>query len=137
MNPLSYSFGIICALALLFTIIVQLRKGRLRERHAIWWLVAGVVALVFGVFPNLLDSISALVGVKLSSNLVFFAGIGILFFVVLQHSAELTKLEEKSRRLAEETSIQELQIKKLQTELGKIRRGNPKLATSSREDQPD
>ena len=126
MNPVSYSFGIICALALLITIIVQLRRGKLRERHAIWWLIAGVVALFFGIFPNVLDLISSFVGVKLSSNLVFFAGIGILFFVGLQQSAELTKLEEKTRRLAEITAIQSLQISNLKTDISSLKDENPK-----------
>lgn len=126
MNPVSYSFGIICALALLITIVMQLRRGKLRERHAIWWLIAGVVALFFGIFPNVLDLISSFVGVKLSSNLVFFAGIGILFFVGLQQSAELTKLEEKTRRLAEITAIQSLQISNLETEISSLKDENPK-----------
>lgn len=125
MNPVSYSFGIICALALLITIIVQLRRGKLRERHAIWWLIAGVVALFFGIFPNVLDLISSFVGVKLSSNLVFFAGIGILFFVGLQQSAELTKLEEKTRRLAEITAIQSLQISNLESKVSSLKDENP------------
>ena len=44
-------------------------------------------------------------------NLVFFVSIAILFFVCLQHSSELTRLESKTRTLAERVAILELATK--------------------------
>lgn len=106
---MSYIFGIAAALIILVMVIALLRKNSLRERHAIWWLVAGLLALVAGIFPQTLDWLASLVGVAIPLNLVFFASIAILFFVNLQHSSELTKLEEKTRKLAERLAILEIQ----------------------------
>lgn len=115
MTTASYIFGIFSALLILVVIIEMLRRGSLRERHAIWWLLAGILALVVGIFPATLDWVASAVGIKLSSNLVFFVGIGLLFLVGLQHSAELTRLEEKTRILAERVAIQELEIQQLKS----------------------
>ena len=41
----------------------MLRRGRMRERHAIWWLIAGTLALIIGVFPQILNWLSELLGV--------------------------------------------------------------------------
>jgi len=104
----SYLFGVVSALLTLVVVIEMLRRRRLRERHAAWWFLAGVLALIAGVFPTTLEWAANLVGVTVPVNLVFFVSIAILFFVCLQHSSELTQLESKTRILAEHVALLEL-----------------------------
>lgn len=110
MNVASYIFGIITALAILGLVLELLRRGRLKERHALWWVIAGVLALVAAVFPTTLDWFAGLVGVEVPLNLVLFTGIAILFIVSLQQSAEINRLEEKTRVLAEEITLLKLSV---------------------------
>ncbi len=110
MTMTSYIFGIISALLILVVVIELLRRHQLRERHAIWWLIAGLLALVAGLFPATLEWVARLVGIEVPTNLVFFVSIAILFLVCLQNSAELTKLESKTRSLAEKIAILELRF---------------------------
>jgi hypothetical protein len=110
----SYIFGIVVALLLLIVVIEMLRRGRLRERHAIWWLVAGVLALVVGAFPQTLTWASDLIGIEIPLNLVFFVSIAILFLVSLQHSAEVTELEAKTRSLAEEVALMRMRMQQME-----------------------
>jgi hypothetical protein len=114
MNLASYIFGVASAVLVLALVVELLRRGRLRERHAIWWLLAGVLALVAGVFPTTLDWAAGLLGIVVPINLVFFVSIGILFLVCLQHSAELTTLEARMRTLAERSALLELRIRELE-----------------------
>jgi hypothetical protein len=113
MSVTSYIFGIVSALLILIVVIELLRRGQLRERHAIWWLVAGALALVAGVFPQTLEWAARFIGVELPVNLVFFVSIAILFLVALQASSELTRLESKTRTLAERVAILELDLRRL------------------------
>jgi len=108
MSTASYVLGIVSALLVLFAVIELLRRRRLRERHAIWWIVAGLLALVVGIFPQIVDAVASALGVALPSNLVFFVSIALLFLVSLQHSSELTTLEDKVRTLAERVAIIEM-----------------------------
>jgi hypothetical protein len=94
----------------LVVVVELLRRGSLRERHAVWWLVAGIFALIAGVFPATLEWAAQLLGIGLPVNLVFFVSIALLFLVCLQHSAELTKLESKTRSLAEKIALMELRL---------------------------
>ncbi len=114
----SYAFGILTALITLGVVIEMLRRRRLRERHAMWWLLAGTLALIIGVFPVTLEWAANIFGVGVPTNLVFFVSIAILFLVCLQHSSELTVLEDKARRLAEVVALQELRIARLEAALG-------------------
>jgi hypothetical protein len=118
----SYIFGIVAAALALGVVIELLRRRRLRERHAIWWMVAGVFALIAGIFPTTLHWAASLIGVEVPLNLVFFISIAVLFLVCLQHSAELTKLEARARILAEELSLQDLRIRELENTLAQLGR---------------
>jgi len=111
LNPVSYVFGIVSALLVLIVVVEMLRRGRLRERHAAWWLITGVVALIAGIFPGTLAWAAGLVGVEVPLNLVFFVSITILFLVCLQHSSELTQLEAKTRALAERVALLDLALR--------------------------
>jgi len=115
MTLTTYIFGIVSALLVLAVVVELLRRRHLRERHAIWWFIAGLLALVAGVFPDTLVWASNLIGVEVPLNLVFFVSIAILFFVCLQHSSELTKLESKTRTLAERVALLELSLKEKET----------------------
>lgn len=114
MNPVTYAFGIVVALLVLIAIVELMRRTTLRERHAVWWLVGGVLALVVAVFPQTLVWTARLVGVSVPTNLVFFISIGLLFLVSLQYAAELTRIEDRMRTLAERVAFQELRLERLE-----------------------
>jgi len=114
MTVTTYIFGVLSALLTLGVVIEMLRRRRLRERHAVWWLIAGTMALVIGVFPSTLEWAADLIGVEVPLNLVFFVSVAVLFLVCIQHSAELTGLESKTRILAENAALQSLRIEALE-----------------------
>lgn len=119
MTPVSQAIGIFAAALTLIVVIEMVRRGRLKERHALWWLIAGTMALIIGIFPSLLDGIADLVGIEVPINLVFFVSIAVLFLVCIQNSSELTSLEEKSRILAEEVALLRNQINEQMDKPGK------------------
>lgn len=129
MTVASYVLGVVSALLVLAIVIEMLRRRRLRERHALWWLIAGILALVAGVFPSTLEWAARLVGVQVPTNLIFFVSIAILFLVCLQHAAELTTMEAKTRTLAEQSALQELRIRELERQLN----GHDRLAPDDKE----
>ncbi|WP_223694599.1 DUF2304 domain-containing protein [Leifsonia poae] len=114
MSVASYVFGIVAAMLVLFIVIEMLRRRRLRERHAAWWLFAGLMALIIGIFPQTLRWAADLVGIEVPTNLAFFVSLAILFLVCLQHSAELTDLEAHNRALAEKIALYDLRLRQLE-----------------------
>jgi hypothetical protein len=109
-----YLLGIAAALLILIVVIELLRRGKLRERHTIWWLIAGVLSLIVAVFPSILDGLSSLLGIDIPVNLVFFVGIVVLFLVCIQQSTELTRTEERTRTLAERVALLDDRIRSLE-----------------------
>lgn len=116
----AYIFGAATAALMLVFIIEMLRRRRLRERHALWWLLLGVLNLIAALFPAVLEATSRLLGIEVPTNLVFFVGIIVLVLVSVQQSSELTKLEEQSRLLAEEHSLLKNRVELLEHRNGDL-----------------
>lgn len=110
----TYILGIVASLLSLVVVVEMLRRRHLRERHAIWWFFAGMLALVIGVFPAVLVWLAGLLGIAVPTNLMFFGSIAVLFFVCLQLSSEVTRLESSTRTLAEIVALQDLRIRQLE-----------------------
>lgn len=118
MTTATYIFGIASAVLVLVVVFELLRRRRVRERHALWWILAGCLALVVAVFPQLLTNTAELIGIRVPTNLSFFVSVVILFLVSVQHSAELTVLEDKTRTLAEHVALQDQRIGLLEASSG-------------------
>lgn len=119
--------GAVLAGVLLVLVLWMLLTRRLREKYAFLYLVLGLVLLVLGVFPGLLDRATALLGVQLPVNLLFAAAIIVLLGIALHQSLELSLSEDEARRLAEEVAI-------LGARLDAIEAPSPDGAKSSTED---
>lgn len=97
-------------------VIDRLRKGKMRERHTLWWLLAGIVGLVITIFPAALDTTARFLGVADPVNLAFFGAIIVLFLVSMQQSTELTRSEERIRTLSERVALLDARLRKQEAE---------------------
>lgn len=97
--------GVAAAAFLLAFVLELLRRGILRERFAALWLVVGGLVLLVAVFPGILRSAADALGFELPSNLLFFAAIVFLLLVCVQLSYEVSRLEARTRRLAEDLAL--------------------------------
>ena len=82
-----------------------LRQRGLRSKCALLWLPVGLVLGVLAVFPDLLAIASDRVGVYDPPNLFLVVACAFLFLVVVQFSWELSRMEERTRVLAEEIAL--------------------------------
>jgi hypothetical protein len=101
------------ALAIVGLVTEMLRRKKLREKYAIWWLVVGIATLILAAFPQLLVYITQVVGVQLPSNLLFILSILMLLGVCLHLSWEISVVEEETRSLAEEVAILRIQVERI------------------------
>jgi hypothetical protein len=86
-------------------VFLLLRRGVLREKYAVLWLLVSGVALVLALSPGLLRWLSTILGVQTPSNLLFFVTVVLLVLVSVQLSYELSRHEMRIRRLAEEVAL--------------------------------
>lgn len=110
----TYLVALVGSVLVLLGIIELLRRRQLGEKYAVLWLVVGVLLLVFTAFPGLTTSVARGLGVAVPTNLMFFVGILFLVGVVLHLSWEVSRLENETRKLAEDQAILRLEVEQLQ-----------------------
>jgi hypothetical protein len=106
----NYVLGLIGSLITLTLLFELMRRRRLREKYAVFWVVVALVTLVIAVFPDTLTSAADLVGVQVPANLLFFGASMLLLGVSIHQSYELGRLEERTRTLAEEVGLLRLEV---------------------------
>lgn len=97
--------GVVLGLVMLAVVMALLLTRRLREKYAALWIIIALGMLILGIFPELLLSLTAAVGVVLPANLLFAMAILLLLGVALHLSWELSQAEDEIRRAAEELAI--------------------------------
>ena len=97
--------GTVGSVVTLVVLFEMMRRYRLREKYAVFWVVVALFTLVVAIFPGTLRWASDLVGVQVPSNLLFFMASMVLLVISIQHSHELGRLEERTRTLAEEVAL--------------------------------
>lgn len=110
---MSVASSLVIAIVMVLVVLQMLRRGKLREKYTVLWLVVGGLTIVLGAFPQLLDWAASLAGIRVPSNLLFALAILLLVGVSLHVSRELTILEDETRILAEEVAILRATIESL------------------------
>ncbi len=98
-------FIAVVTLVALFFILRLVRRRQLSGKYALLWTVVAVVLGVLAVWPGLLTNVSEFVGVHYPPALFLLVTTGFLFLVVIHFSYELSRLEERTRTLAEEIAL--------------------------------
>lgn len=98
-------FVLVVAFLVVFLVLRLLRSRALREKYAALWVIVGVAVVVLVAFPGLLGIAASLMGFAVPSNLLFLLAIVLLLGVSLHLSLEISRLEDETRVLAEESAI--------------------------------
>lgn len=114
--------GIALALVLVSIVVYMLLTRKLREKYAFFWIVIGLVVLVLGIFPQLLEGLTLALGVQVPSNLLFSLAIVLLLGVSLHLSWEISQAEDEIRRVAEETALLNTEVERLSARLDLLER---------------
>ena len=109
MNP-EVVLGLLGGTVTLGVLFELLRRRRLREKYALFWVVVALLTILVAAFPALLHTAAEALGVQVPSNLLFFVASMVLMVVSIQHSNELGRLEERTRTLAEEVALLHLRM---------------------------
>ncbi|MFD9949397.1 DUF2304 domain-containing protein [Nonomuraea sp. NPDC059023] len=100
-----YMLGLVGAVVTVSIVFEMLRRRKLREKYATFWVLLAGVIVVIALFPDVLAGAAAMLGVQVPANLLFFLGSLVLLGVNVQLSSELGRLEERTRTLAEEVAL--------------------------------
>jgi hypothetical protein len=91
--------------AILVLVIELVRRGRLKERYSLLWLLASIVMLVFAFSRGLLETASHLLGILYPPSFLFLIAFFFLLLITLHFSTVISRLSEQNKRLAQEIAL--------------------------------
>ena len=98
-------FVVTVAVANVVLMLVLVRRRQLKEKYALLWLTVGVGGVVVGAGRGLVDRLARAVGVEYGASIAFLGAILFLLLVCIHLSWEVSRLEERTRVLAEELAL--------------------------------
>lgn len=111
---------VLVGLLLIIGILRFLVKKRLNESNAILWLCIGIIIILAGLFPKVVEKLSHLFLITYPPAFVFTVAIIILLLIVLKNTIIISELSAKVQETAMEVSILTYEILKKQKELEQL-----------------
>ena len=108
-----FVFAIVVGLTVAVVVFSLLRTQRIREKYAATWIVLAAAAILVSIFPQVVGAVGRAVGVHTPINMVFVLAVVVLFVVLMQLSAEVSRAEETTRTLAERVALLQLEVTEL------------------------
>jgi len=111
MNIYSQIFVVLIVIIFNLYIIWILRKEMLDYQYALTWMAAGLVMLLFSLFPNLLADLATFLGIGVPLNLTFFLGILFAFLLIFRVIISYSKMKKKLYQVVQQLAILENEVK--------------------------
>ena len=105
MSVAAHVLVIVLAAAVIAFIVVLVRSRRLRAKYSVLWFSIGLALAVLAIFPDLLTELSDALNIDYPPATFMLAALGFLLVIVLHLSWELSRLEDRTRVLAEEHAL--------------------------------
>jgi len=98
---------LVVIVALMVFFISMLRKQKLELKYCLVWIFALLGLAVFCAFPQLLDSISGLLGIGVPVNTLFLICILFLTCICISLTIVVSRLSQRLRKLTQNIAIAE------------------------------
>lgn len=104
-------------LILIGIVIKLVMEKRMSESQSVLWLLTGVVAIILGIFPNLLGQIASFLGIWYApSVLLLFVCVGLLL-ITFFHATVISKNTDEIRELAIQIALLKEENRELKEKL--------------------
>ncbi len=110
MSLISRIVSIGISIMLVLSIFYLVRRGKLKEKYAIVWVLIGATILFFAVFNKALFLLTALLGIKTPINTMFFLGIFFILIINLHYSLIISKLEKQNKKIVQNLALIEAKL---------------------------
>ena len=96
--------GLVSLTSLAF-VLRMVRRRQLRAKYSLLWVCVAVGMLFIAIAPGVLDRLATAMGIDYPPAVYLLVAVAFLLVVIVHFSWELSRLEEKTRTLAEEIAL--------------------------------
>jgi hypothetical protein len=103
-------FGFICAALALTAMFELIRRQHIKEKYTVLWMLTAIAIVAVAIYPRVIDLIADATGIRSGPNVLLLVGGLVIIVVCVQLSIEVSRLEDRSRALAEEIGLLRLEL---------------------------
>ena len=105
MNSLTKIWIIALSVGIIIYLLEKIRKQKYIVKFSIPWFFTFITIIILAIFPNLIDKIAFILGIKEPMNAIFFIAIGILVNNIIKLSFSMSESKKQSIRMAQEIAL--------------------------------
>jgi hypothetical protein len=102
---MTWIFGLIAVALLVFLVLLNIRKGRLKEKYAVLWLIVSVLSIFAIAIPQFIPFLAKNLGFTLPANFLFVVTVGTALFLTFLLSTDISKKQKQLEDLAAEIAL--------------------------------
>ena len=105
---------VIVAIAVVMAVLAVtrlVRKKKIEMKYALVWYLLALVVLIIDLFPGLLESMTAFMGVGLAVNMLFFLGFCFSLVILFILTLWVSRLAERGKQLTQEIALLEKEVR--------------------------
>ena len=119
--------AIIGSVALFAFVIDFIRRGLLKEKYSVLWIISALVIMALSVKKGLLDAIAAFLGIAYPPSLLFLVAFIFILLINLHFSVVISILHEKNKALVQDLTLLRNSLKEAGIDLsGKAKEREPR-----------
>lgn len=103
---------IVVALLVVFIIVRNVNRKKLRIQYSFPWLLIAAALLAVSFFPGLVNWLCGVMGIETPSNLIYLFGIFALLLIVFYQTLLLSRQADRITRLTQIVSIEKFLTEK-------------------------
>ena len=111
-----------------FYVLRRVRRSRMRTEDSIFWLSFSLILVLMGLFPGLVTSLAAFMGVISAANLVFLIVIFFLLIKLFLMDQRISALQRQVTETAQTVAVQAV---------NRVSSGDEKQAANGGQDDTD
>ena len=101
----------------MFLILKSIRQKKINVSFSIFWLLTGVVLIIFVLIPNIIEWISKKLGFAAPSNMIFCITIFMAFYMIFNLTVAISKENKKNTLLVQEISLLKKKVENLEEKI--------------------
>jgi hypothetical protein len=105
MNLLTQIWIIALSSGIFLYLFEKVRKQKYIVKFSIPWFLTFLTIIILAIFPNLIDKIAMILGIKEPTNAMFFIAICILVNNIINLSFSMSEYKKQSIRMAQEIAL--------------------------------
>lgn len=87
----------------------EVKKGKIEIQYSLFWILFSIFLVFVSIFPNIIIKLSRLLSFKSPANFLFLIMIFIIFVREFLLTVQLSKLEEKNRKLIQKIALSKIE----------------------------